>query len=259
MKMALFVALALISLAVLSGLAWRRIKGKAKRADLVAKSNHKSVWSFHYGPASILPARKPAETGPPLATDSPLSKLMPAEDLRVKDELAKAEAMAHADAGQPTEKAQPSGARLDGVESALAEATVSAAASSSEREGAPKKMAPAAQSLSSRHAPGAKNVLDMLGTDEVDTARVGAPGITAVMPAVGEEPVAPDDIPTKDDTVPQTLYANALTEAPRTKNDEANRQAAVALKQRKRAALRTGTDGQKTALAALITEGAAPS
>ena len=118
----------------------------------------------------------------------------------VKEEQAQAEAIARAEAAQPAEKAQPSGARLEGVESALAEATVSAAAAnSSEREGAPKKMAPAAQLLSSRHAPGAKNVLDMLGTDEVDAARVGAPGITAVMPAVGEEPVAPDDIPTKDD------------------------------------------------------------
>ena len=75
------------------------------------------------------------------------------------------------------------------------------------------------------------NVLDMLGIDNAATAEA---------------------------TVPQALYSNPLTEATRTKNDEANRQAAVELKQRNRAALRTGTDGQKAALAALIKEGPVP-
>ncbi|SMB79278.1 hypothetical protein SAMN00120144_3105 [Hymenobacter roseosalivarius DSM 11622] len=238
MKMALFVALALILLGVLSGLAWRRIKGKARSIDLVAKSNHKSVWSSHYGPATILPKREPVTTVPPPAAGSPLSKLMPAEDLRVQEEQAKAAARADAAPGAEPEQQQEQAAKQP-----------------NEPEDVTRKEAPTLPLRSSRHAPGAKvNVLDMLGTDKA-AATGRKPAIADATPVAVAAPSAA--APT-DDAVPPTLYANPLTEATRTRNDEANRQAAVALKQRNRAALRTGTDGQKAALAALITEGAAP-
>ena len=238
MKMALLVALALFLLVALSGLAWRRIKGKAKGVDLVAKSNHKSVWSFHYGPATILPKREPTTKASPPAAGNPLSKLMPAEDLQLQEEQAKAAAAAGADAAQHAQTEQ------------LPQATQQSA----EPKAADGQEAPTAPLRSSRHAPGAKlNVLDMLAADKLAAAE---PAAAEVAPAHQEEPAVA--AAAAEPTVPQTLFTNPLTEVTRTKNDEANRKAAVALKQRNRAALRTGTDGQKAALAALITEGTAP-
>ena len=239
MKMALFVALALFLLVALSGLAWRRIKGKAKGVDLVAKSNHKSVWSFHYGPATILPKREPTTKASPPAAGNPLSKLMPAEDLQLQEEQAKTAAAAGADAAQHAQTEQ------------LPQATQQSA----EPEAADGQEAPTAPLRSSRHAPGTKlNVLDMLAADKL--AAAAEPAAAEVAPAPQEAPAVA--AAAAEPTVPQTLFTNPLTEVTRTKNDEANRKAAVALKQRNRAAFRTGTDGQKAALAALITEGTAP-
>lgn len=260
MKMALFIAFALFLIGVLSGLAWRRAKNRGQKADLVAKSNHKSVWSFHYGPSSAVSIREMAKASPRPAADSPLTQLI-AEDIDAKEQQAKAEKAARDEPTQSREHHGPQqpNEQPDKNDSAAAEIAVSStAAKTSNGENGPAPETSAAPLLSSRHAPGPKvNVLDMLGTDEA--AAIGqAPAAAEVKPAAGEEPTLSVTVATEDDTVPQTLYANALTEATRTKNDEANRKAAVALKQRKRAALRTGTDGQKTALAALITEATAP-
>lgn len=259
--MALFVAFALFLIGVLSGLAWRRGRNKGPKAYLVAKSNHKSVWSFHYGPASVIPIRETLRVSPRSAADSPLSQLIP-EDIEAKEQQVKKEKEAQAEEpqilekeGRPQVNQQP-----DGAASATAETAVSST------DGKPSdvieevaKETPAAQLLSSRHAPGTKlNVLDMPGTDEAATAKNQATAAAEVKPVVGEEPVMAATANAEDAPVPATLFTNPLTEATGTKNDEANRQAAVELRKRKRAALRTGTDGQKAALAALITEAAAP-
>ncbi|GAA4366057.1 hypothetical protein GCM10023185_36920 [Hymenobacter saemangeumensis] len=94
-------------------------------------------------------------------------------------------------------------------------------------------------------------MLDLLGAD---TAAVGKKLATTEAAPTAQAPAAAAEV----DTVPQALYTNPLTEATGTKNDEANRKAEVELKKRARAALRTGTEGQKAALAALITEATAP-
>ncbi|TYZ06120.1 hypothetical protein FY528_19535 [Hymenobacter lutimineralis] len=107
---------------------------------------------------------------------------------------------------------------------------------------------------SSRHAPGAKvNVLDMLSTDRTDPAV--APATAEAATAADSEPAEPEAA--GEATVPQAIYSNPLTEATRTRNDEANRKAAAELRKSNRAALRIGTDSQKAALTALIKEGSA--
>jgi hypothetical protein len=251
MKMALFIAFALLFIGVLSGLAWRRTKSKGKKPDLVAKSNHKSVWSFHYGPASVLPIRE-TTVSPRLAADSPLTQLIP-EDIEAKEQQAKAE---EAQAREKESRKQVS----DEADSTVVKTGESStAATPPDGKEDPAKQTPAAQLLSSRHAPGAKlNVLDILGTDEATGAKVQVTATAEGKPVPEEEPAKAASTAPEGDAVPQTLFANPLTEATHTKNDEANRQAAVELKKRKRAALRMGTDGQKAALTALITETAAP-
>lgn len=234
MKMAFIVMFTLFLLFALSCLAWRRIKSKSKPADLVAKSNHRSVWSFHYGPATILPSREVVEPSPPPATGNALARLMPDEDQRVQEEQARAVAAADSEA---TKKPIP--------EQAQQRDTPGPSAG---------KDAGAAPLQSSRHAPGAKvNVLELLGTDRL------AP---TVAPSTAEAVTVADSEPAESEaggeaTVPQAIYSNPLTEATRTKNDEANRKAAAELRKSNRAALRIGTDSQKAALTALIKEGSA--
>jgi hypothetical protein len=118
MKMALLIAFALLFLGVVSGLAWMRAKNKGKKTDLVAKSNHKSVWSFHYGPASVLPIREMSKVSPRAAADSLLTQLIP-EDLEAREHQEKAEeaarvekAQALAKEGRPQLNAQPDEAVL---------------------------------------------------------------------------------------------------------------------------------------------------
>jgi hypothetical protein len=98
----------------------------------------------------------------------------------------------------------------------------------------------------------------MLGTDEAAVTKTEATAATEGKPVAGEGPTQSATTDVEETSVPPALFSNPLTEATRTKNDEANRQAAVELKKRNRAALRTGTDGQKAALTALITETATP-
>ena len=262
MKMALLVAFALFLIGVLSGLAWRRAKNKGPKADLVAKSNHKSVWSFHYGPASVIPIRENAVASPRSAADSPLSQLI-LEDIEAKAHQVQAEEAARVEEAQALENEgwpQPTEQPGEAASTPAATAGSSTATTSKEDKEDPAEETPAAQLLSSRHAPGAKvNVLDLLGTDEPAVAKGPATAAAEVKQGVGEEPAQPASADAENTPVPQTLFTNPLTEATRTKNDEANRKAAVELKKRNRAALRTGTDGQKAALAALITETTAPS
>ncbi|UOQ83226.1 hypothetical protein [Hymenobacter sp. 5414T-23] len=193
--------------------------------------------------------------------ESPLSQLIP-EDIEAKEQQVKKEEESQAEAPQILEReGRP---QLNQQSDDAASATVETAVSST--YGKPSdviddvvKETPGAQLLSSRHAPSAKlNVLDMLGTDGTATAKNEATAAAELKPVVGEEPAMAASANAEDAPVPAMLFTNPLTEATGTKNDEANRQAAVELKKRKRAALRTGTDGQKAALAALITEAAAP-
>lgn len=260
MKMALLIAFALFLIGVMSSLAWRRARNKGPKADLVAKSNHKSVWSFHYGPASVIPIRENAIVSPRSAADSPLSQLIP-EDIEAKEQQVKAEETARVEEAQAPEnevRLPPTGQSNKAASTPAATAESSTDSIPKEAKVDPAKETAAAQLLSSRHAPGAKvNVLDLLGTDEPTVAK-GPAAAAEVKPGVGEEPAQSASADAENTSVPQTLFANPLTETTRTKNDEANRKAAVELKKRNRAALRTGTDGQKAALAALITETTAP-
>ena len=234
MKMALFIILALFLLGVLSGIAWKRIKSRAKKVDLVAKSNHKSVWSFHYGPAPVIPVREPATAAPALTPDNPLLRLMPEEDFRAQEKQAIADEAARVEAAQAAER----------------EETKVAFPAADEQAPAAESEAPESAPLlaSSRHAPGAFDVLALVGND-----------VPAPAPAAGaaSQSVAAS-VPLDDEQVSQAIYDNALTEATRTKNDAANRQAAAELRKRKRAAFQAGSDGQKAALTALITETNAP-
>ncbi len=234
MKMAFIVVFTLFLLFALSGLAWRRIKSKSKPADLVAKSNHHSVWSFHYGPATILPSREVVAPSPPPATGNALARLMPDEDQRVQQEQARAAAAADSEATKNRTAEQAQQPDTPGLASG--------------------KDAAAAPLQSSRHAPGAKvNVLDILGTDR--PAPTVAPATAEAATVADSEPAEPEAA--REATVPQAIYSNPLTEATRTKNDEANRKAAAELRKSNRAALRNGTDSQKAALTALIKEGSA--
>ena len=287
MKVALFIILALFLVGVLSGIAWKRIKSRAKKVDLVAKSNHRSLWSFHYGPAPVVPVREPAKAAPALTPDNPLSQLMPQEDFEAKQEKEIAEEAARIEAEQMAER-----------EAAQAPAPVAAAAENAASESAPALVkepdrepaggpaatptteptdqpvtapanAPAPVLLSSRHAPGATvnvfDVLGQLGNDEPAPARADAPESAAV-PASVETPVVgapgaasqPVAAPAAldDEPVDQAIYDNpvsATTAAP-TKNDKANTQAAVTLRQHNRAALQARLDAQKTAMSAFTTD-----
>jgi len=238
MKVALFVILALLLLGVLSGLAWKRIKSRAKKVDLVAKSNHKSLRSFHYGPASVIPAQEPATAAPPLAPDNPLSLLMPEEDFRAKEEMEIAGEAARVEAAQAAEREEAQ------VALPAADELVPAAE--------PKALDPGPLLASSRHAPGASvNVFDVLGLLGNDapapvpvTVPVEAPQPVAAMATGDNEPVA------------DALYDNPVspTSTARTKNDAANTQAALTLRQRNRAALQARLAPEKTAMAAFTTD-----
>ncbi|WP_426491403.1 hypothetical protein [Hymenobacter sp. 102] len=205
--MAFIVVFTLFLLFALSGLAWRRIKSKSKPADLVAKSNHHSVWSFHYGPATILPSREVVAPSPPPATGNALARLMPDEDQRVQQEQARAAAAADSEATKNRTAEQAQQPDTPGLASG--------------------KDAAAAPLQSSRHAPGAKvNVLDILGTDR--PAPTVAPATAEAATVADSEPAEPEAA--REATVPQAIYSNPLTEATRTKNDEANRKAAAELR-----------------------------
>ena len=250
MKMALFIILALFLLGVLSGLAWKRIKGRAKKVDLVAKSNHKSVWSFHYGPAAVIPVQEPAAP-PPLAPDNPLSLLMPEEDFRAKEEKEIADEAVRVEAAQAAER----------------EATQEALPAADELGPAAEPEAPdlAPLLISSRHAPGATvNVFDVLalvGNDAPVTASSEAPESAPVDVAVEAAPdTAPQPVPATasldDEPVGEAIYDNPVspTTAAPTKNDAANTQTSVTLRQRNRAALQARLDVQKTAMSAFTTD-----
>ena len=261
MKMALLIAFALLFIGVVSGFAWRRSKNKGKKTDLVAKSNHKSVWSFHYGPASVIPIREMTTASPTPAADSPLTQLIP-EDIEAKEKQVKAAEAARIESAQAlaTEGRQQLSGQPGEEPATTAQTAVSPTDARPPDADDDPENEPAAPLLSSRHAPGARvNVLDLLGTDEAAVTKDQATAAAEVKPLAGEGPAKPASGDAEDAPVPHTLFANPLTEATRTKNDEANRHAVVELKKRNRSALRTGTDGQKAALAALITEGAAPS
>lgn len=255
MKMALLILFALFLLGALSGLAWRRIKSKAKKVDLVAKSNHKSVWSFHYGPAAVIPVQEPATAAPPLAPGNPLSLLMPEEDFRAKEEKEIADEAARVEAAQAAER----------------EATQGALPAADELVPAAEPEAPDLAPLlaSSRHAPGATvNVFDVLalvGNDAPVPASSEAPESAPVDAAVEAAPDAASQpvaatATLDDEPVGEAIYDNPVspTAAAPTKNDAANTQASVTLRQRNRAALQARLDAQKTAMSAFATDNKKP-
>ena len=260
MKMALLILFTLFLLGALSGLAWKRIKGRARKVDLVAKSNHKSVWSFHYGPPPVIPVQEPAAAAPPLAPDNPLSLLLPEADFRAKEEKATAE----------------EAARVEAAPAAGREATPGALPAADELGPAaePEALDPAPLLASSRHASGATvNVFDVLalvGNDAPVPASSEGPKSTppesaSVDAALEAAPdAAPQSVPATltldDEPVGEAIYDNPVspTTAAPTKNDAANTQASVTLRQRNRAALQARLDAQKTAMSAFTTDNKKP-
>ena len=252
-------------------------KERLTRESAVAKTNHESVRKFHYGPA---PAPEPLAAAPVLAPDNLLSQLLPEEDFRANEEK---EAANEADRAEAEQVAEREAAQT------LAPLAVAPAAAAGAAAGKPipalveepaavlagepvtvPAAGPAGEPMpvlrSSRHAPGATvNVFDVLGLLSNDAAAAG--GSTVSEPASAAAPLtaaptmaASTAAGTAGDSerVAQAIYDNALTEPTGTKNDVANRQAAAELRKRRRAAFQAGTDGQKTALTALITETNAP-
>jgi len=185
---------------------------------MVATTNHSSVRAFHYkAPAHLTPAVAP----PPIAANNPLARLLPEDQYRLQQDLElQAEAdRAEAEAMEQREQAElipATDAPVDPApEMPIASAPVVAAAPS---------------------APAAVFVLELLGVTKQPAA---APAASTDEDA--DEPIA------------EALYENPLTTPAPTKNDEANRLTAVALRQRNRAALKTKTNGdQKAALLALL-------
>lgn len=221
MHAVLFLLLLLVFVALLALLWWRfKGSGKPKEVVQVATTNHKSLRSYHYGPAPLPPVMAPSVAAPPLATNSPLAMLMPEEDFRAKEEQ---DLQAEADR---QEAAQMEQREREQVLVVVAAADKVAA----------ETPVPAVPAIAAPPASIAASVLDMLGiADQLSS-------VTAA--------VADDD--SDDDSVAEALYDNPLTTATLTKNDVANRRATVELRQRRRAALTAKSSDQKATLATLL-------
>lgn len=218
---ALFILLVVLPTGALSGLIWWRFKGsgRTKVEALVATRNHPSLRTFHYGPALVV---EPAVVAaPPLAPGSPLAHLMPAEDFRANEEQ-------KTPAGAIRREAEPTAARA-AAEPASPETTGAAASQAATNRNSTARPA----------AAGVVSALDVLGTDE-------QPGPEPAAASIG------------DDSIAESLFDNPLTQAANTRNDAANRLAAVELRQRRRAAVQAGSLGQKSALNALYPGHPAP-
>lgn len=232
MEAALFTLLVLLLTAALFGLVWWRFKGggRVEVAAPVATSNHKSLPSFHYASAPAAARFAPAAAAPPLAATSPLALLLPEDEFFRQQQL---ELQAEADRAEAEEMERREQAQIPTAASVKEETT---------HEIAP----PAAAALAPTPSDGASataSVLDVLSHDERPTASPAAE--TPAGPAEPEEDAA-------DDTLAESIYDNPLTSPTPTRNDEANRLAAVALRQRKRAAIMAKSGDQKTALVALL-------
>lgn len=233
MPATLFLVLGLLLLLLLAALVWWRFKGggQPKAEAPVAATNHKSLPSFHYASAPAAPQFAPAAAAPPLAATSPLALLLPEDEFFRQQQL---ELQAEADRAEAEEMALRERAQPPTAASVTAETTNEIAPSAA---AAPAPTPPDGASATA-------SVLDVLSPDERPTASPAA-AETPTGPAEPEEDAA-------DDTLAESIYDNPLTSPTPTRNDEANRLAAVALRQRKRAAIMAKSGNQKTALAALL-------
>lgn len=228
---------------------WRIWGSRGKKPVLVAKANHKSLRSFHYGPAPEALVAAPT-AAPELPADSMLLQLLPEEDFKARQEQ---EIQAEADRNEAEEIAQ----REPLTEPAAVETAVESAAPVEAEE-------PVPVLLSSRHAPGATvNVFDVLalvGNDAPASASIEAPEPAPVTAAEEAAVAAPQPVaatePPDDEPVGDAIYDNPVspTRAASTKNDAANTQASVMLRQRNRLALQARLDAQKMAMSAFTTE-----
>ncbi len=231
MPATLFLVLGILLLLLLAALVWWRFKGGGQPKDEapIATTNHKSLPSFHYASAPAAPQFAPASAAPPLITTSPLALLLP-EDGFFRQQL---ELQAEADRAEAEKMEQREQAQFPTAASVTEETT-------------PEITLPAATALAPTPPDGVSataSVLDVLSPDERPTAS----------PAAAETPASPAEPEDEaDDTLAESIYDNPLTSPTPTRNDEANRLAAVALRQRKRAAIMAKSGDQKTALVALL-------
>lgn len=232
MNAALFTGLILLPLLGLVCLLWWRFggSGKGKEIVLVAASNHRSLKRFHYGPGPAPPAMESAAAPPP-KTRNPLSQLLPEEDFRAQ-----------------AEKKPPSAAGTEASPQELAEPATKSPPTVAEKE-----LAAVPQPTSPRPASNATvSVLDVLAVD------APAAPTAAKWPAAVAEATPPSSAAAEDESVAESLFDNPLTAATPTKNDEANRLTAAALRRRNRAALQAASARQLAALTNLLAENNPP-
>lgn len=223
-----FVVLVLAPAVALIGLlVWRfRSTSKGEKEVITATSNHKSVKSFHYGPAQILPTA----AAPPLAENNALSQLMPKEDFLQKQQKEIQEEAERLEAKEAerreVEEAERHETAVASQTSTKPAATTSTNESATEETAAPVgRPQPASATVS---------VLDTLNLD----------GVPATVTA------------SEDEAVPDAVYDNPLgaAAAAPTKNDTTNRAAQIELRQRQRAAMQKHSAGQKDILTSLLAE-----
>lgn len=241
------------------------------RESTVATGNHPSLRKFHYGP---VPFPGPLVAAPPLAPDSLLNQLLPEEDFKAWEAREEAKDLAEAARVEAEQMAERESAQVPAPVAvtavtaaeksapALAEklASVPAGVPIAEPTDTPPPAladGPVPVLLSSRHAPDATvNVFDVLALVGNDApAPTPAEAAVAASPGAAPQPVVATATP-DGELAGEAIYDNPVspTTAAQTKNDAANTQAAVMLRQRNRAALQARLDTQKTAMAAFTTD-----
>jgi len=221
MSSVLFVALVLAPAVALVGLLVWRFKSTQKEGKgvVIATSNHKSVKSFHYGPAPVLPN----PVAPPLTENNALSQLMPEEDFLQKQQK---ESQEEADRLEAKEAE-----RREVAEAAIHPSTKPAATTRTTESATEETAAPVGRP---QPASATVSVLDTLNLD--------------VVPATATA--------SEDEAVPDAVYDNPLgaAAAAPTKNDTTNRAAEIELRKRQRAARQKQSAGQKDVLTSLLAE-----
>jgi len=216
MSPVLFVVLIFLPAVALAGLLFWRFKSTPKQEieTLVATTNHKSVKSFHYGPAPVLP---PPVAGRPLAKDDALSQLMPEEDFKQKQ--------------KEIEEAN----RLEAEEAERREAAEAATQVTKDATSTAESALEQAEKLeASRNSPQvADATVSVLDTLSVDTV------------------VASKDEELPDTVYDNPLGAAS---APPTKNDISNRAAEIEVRKQQRAARQKQSAVQKDILTSLLAE-----
>jgi len=222
-----FVVLVIAPAVALIGLLmWRfRSTSKGEKEVVTATSNHKSVKSFHYGPAQILPTA----AAPPPAENNALSQLMPKEDFLQKQQKEIQEEAERR--GGKAKRREEEEAERHKAEASSQTSTKPAATTSTTESETEEKAAPVGRP---QPASAAVSVLDTLHLD--------------VLPATATA--------LEDEAVPDAVYDNPLgaAAAAPTKNDTTNRAAQIELRKRQRAAMQKQSAGQKDILTSLLAE-----